>query len=294
MYEKNVRRKRRAVLAALVIASVVLLTVSFGETPRGGLHALQRGAQEVLTPIQSGASRVLKPLRDAVGWVGDALAARQENERLRDEVARLRQGVAATATDRRDAEQLRALVGLTDARGFPRGVDPLTARVIGRSPNVWYSALQIDKGTGDGVEVDQPVIAGGGLVGRVSYVSAGAARVTLITDRSSAVSAQAMPRGAAGIVRPNVGNSRDLLLDFIEKGRKVKRGDTVVTSGAISAKFESLFPRGIPIGRVRPIDSSDFELYQRVHIEPFADLSRMDFVQVLKMGERSERAQVAR
>jgi rod shape-determining protein MreC len=44
---------------------------------------------------------------------------------------------------------------------------------------------------------------------------------------------------------------------------------------------ESLFPRGIPIGRVTRVDLDEVELYQRVHLEPFADLRRLDFVQVL-------------
>ncbi len=58
-------------------------------------------------------------------------------------------------------------------------------------------------------------------------------------------------------------------------------GTTVVTSGFTSSRVESLFPRGIPIGRVTHADLNEIELYQRVHIRPFADLRRMDFVQVL-------------
>jgi rod shape-determining protein MreC len=103
--DRKTIRRRRAVFGTLVLASLALLTVWFGEPVGGGaLHALQRGAQEVLSPIQTGASRALKPFRDAVGWTGDTLAAKGENERLRDEVGRLRQELAATQTARRDIE----------------------------------------------------------------------------------------------------------------------------------------------------------------------------------------------
>jgi cell shape-determining protein MreC len=44
---------------------------------------------------------------------------------------------------------------------------------------------------------------------------------------------------------------------------------------------ESLFPRGIPIGRVTKVDLDEVELYQRVHLKPFANLHRIDIVQVL-------------
>jgi rod shape-determining protein MreC len=146
---------------------------------------------------------------------------------------------------------------------------------------VWYSTVKIDKGRGDGVREDQPVIAAGGLAGKITKVTGGTSEVALITDPSSAVSAQVMPAGANGIVKPQVGQPEDLLLDFIEKGRRVTEGTTVVTSGFRSSRVESLFPRGIPIGKVTRVDLDEVELYQRVHIEPFADLRRLDFVQVL-------------
>ena len=56
---------------------------------------------------------------------------------------------------------------------------------------------------------------------------------------------------------------------------------TVVTSGFKTSRGESLFPRGIPIGRVTQADLDEVEIYQRVHIRPFADLKQIDIVQVL-------------
>lgn len=295
MYDRKTIRRRRASLAAFLVASVALITVYFGESAGGALHAVQRGAQEVLSPIEAGASKALKPFRDTVAWTGDVLGAKGENERLKAEVARLRREVARVGTARRDAEQLRAFGQLVREDAFPADTRPVTARVIVRSPTVWYANVQINRGADDGVKVDQPVITGDGLVGRVTSVTGGSSTVTLITDpERSAVSAQVMPDGANGIVRPKVGNPRDLLLDFVQKGRPVRTGATVVTSGFTSGRgLESRYPRGIPIGRVKKVDRTELELYQRVHIEPFADLRRMDYVQVLTGASAGERAQVA-
>jgi rod shape-determining protein MreC len=281
VFDKKVVRRRRAALAVFVGLSVVLLTAYFGESPGGILHALQRGTQEALAPVETGASKALKPLRDLFGWFGDTLDAKDENEKLRNEVEQLRGQLAEAQTARRDAQQLRGLVGLARQEGFPDGTEPVSARVIARSPTVWYSSVKIDKGSGDGIRRNQPVIAAGGLAGKVTRVTGGTAEVTLITDASSAVSAQVMPDGANGIVKPEVGQPEDLLLDFVQKDRRVTEGTTVVTSGFTSSRVESLFPRGIPIGRVVKVDLDEVELYQRVHIRPFADLRGMDFVQVL-------------
>jgi len=291
VFDKKVVRRRRVALAVFVALSIAILTAYFGESGGGFFHALQRGAQEAFAPIESGTSRALKPVRDFFGWAGDTIDAKHKNKDLEQEVERLRSQLAEAQTARRDAHELRGLVGLHQRAGFPQGTEPLTARVIARSPTVWYSSLKIDKGSSDGVRIDQPVISSGGLAGKVTSVTGGTAEVTLISDGSSAVSAQVMPEGASGVVRPEVGNPKDMLLDFVEGGRRVTEGTTVVTSGFKSTKVESLFPRGIPIGEVSKVDLDEVQLYQRVHIEPFADLKRIDIVQVLR--RRSPAAQTA-
>ncbi len=280
-HTSKVVRRRRAALATFIALSIVMLTAYFGESGGGVLHTLQRGAQEAFAPIETGTGRALKPFRDLFGWFGDTVDAKDENERLRAEVEALRKRLAESATAARDVRQLRGIVRLTRQEGFPQGTEPVAARVIARSPTVWYSTVKIDKGSGDGIREDQAVIAAGGLAGKVTRVTSGTAEVTLITDASSAVSAQVMPDGANGIVKPEVGQPDDLLLDFLQKGRRVTKGATVVTSGFTSSRAESDFPRGVPIGRVSRVDLDEIELYQRVHVKPFADLRRIDYVQVL-------------
>ena len=293
MFDRKVVRRRRAALAIFVVLSLVMLTAYFGESDGGVFHTLQRGAQEALAPIETGAGRALKPFRDFFGWFGDTLDAKGENEDLRKEVEELRKRVGAASTAAEDARQLKGLVDLEQADGFPQGTEPVAARVIARSPTVWYSSVKIDKGSGDGVREDQPVIAAGGLAGKVTSVTSGTAEVTLLTDASSAVSAQVMPSGATGIVKPEVGQPDDLLLDFVSPGRRVTEDAIIVTSGFTSDRVQSRFPRGIPIGRVSRADLDEVELYQRVHIEPFADVRRIDIVEVLtQRGQPAETAVV--
>jgi rod shape-determining protein MreC len=284
VYDRKVIRRRRAVLVACVAASLILLTAYFGESPSGMLHGVQRGAQEALSPIESGASKVFKPFRDLFNWVGDAFDANDENKQLKKELARTRTDLAQARTEARDVEQLRKLVGLHEETGFPQGTDPVTARVIARSPTDWSSTIQINKGSDDGVESDQPVITGDGLVGRIEQASGSTATVQLITDGESNVSAAIVPDGIDGVVRTPVGDPNDLQLDFVRRVNSIRKGQTVVTSGFRSGRLASIFPRGIPIGTVREVDRDELETYQRVHVDPFADFRRIDIVQVLTGG----------
>jgi rod shape-determining protein MreC len=281
MYDRKVVRRRRAALAVFVVLSIAILTAYFGESGGGFFHTLQRGAQEAVAPIETGASRALKPVRDFFGWAGDTIDAKDQNADLKQEVQRLRGELAEAETQLRDSDQLKELASLREENYFPQSTNPVTARVIARSATVWYSTLKIDKGSDDGLRENQPVIAAGGLIGKLTSVTGGTAEVRLITDGQSGVSAQVFPEGVTGVVRPEVGNPEDLLLEHVESGRRVTENTLVVTSGFTSSRTESLFPRGIPIGKVGSVNQDQLEIYQRVRVRPYADLRRMDFVQVV-------------
>ena len=231
------------------------------------------------------ADRALKPARDLVNWFDETFDARGRNSRLESELQTARkQAVAGQAAIAENA-QLRKLVSL-DRSVIPSGYKPVTGRVIARSPTVWYSTVTIDVGSGDGVAVNDPVVNGDGLVGRVSAVTGGSAQVTLITDHSSAVSAKVVPAGVQGVVKPDVGNPDDLILDFISSAKRVHQGETVVTAGWRAQGLASLFPPNLPVGEVTRASIVEQEASQQVHVRPYADLRNLDLLQVLTGGSR--------
>jgi rod shape-determining protein MreC len=280
MYRKQVRR-RRAVLLLLVAASLTLLSLYYREGNGGPLHGVQDVVSTVFSPIESGADRALKPVRDLVNWFGETFDARGDRSKLEDQVATLRDQLARAQTQQQEAKELSALNELTSGGIVPDGTDPVTARVIGRSPTVWYSTVTIDQGSSDGLRIDDPVVAAQGLAGKITQTTPNTAQVTLITDADSAVTARVTPSGATGVVEPDVGNPNDLQLDFLERGARIAEGQMVVTAGFSTGDLGSIFPPGIPIGEITSATVEEQQAYQRVHLEPFADLRDMDFVKVL-------------
>jgi rod shape-determining protein MreC len=271
VYDRKTVRRRRAVLGLLVASSLILVTASFGD----GLAAVERGALEVLGPIQEGASRALKPVRDAAGWVGDTLDAKGELEKTRKERDEYRRQLIEERGALRENAELRAMARM-DERLQLRDQGIVGARVYGRSPTVWYSTITVDRGTSDGVRAGDPVVNGAGLVGRVRTASGHRAQVLLITDGDSAVSARVNESKASGIVQSAVGEPNDLLMRYLGRNDRVREGQTVVTAGSESERLPSRFPPGIPIGRVNEVDDEG-----TVHLRPFADLRELEFVQIL-------------
>lgn len=276
MNGKTVRR-RRALLIGLVVLSLILLTAYFGESPNGGLHSVQRDFLTVVSPIQDGANTALKPVRSVIGWFGEVLHAKSEVSKLRHERDKLRaERVAEQERTRMDREA----VGIADIESKAKlaGYKPVSAEVVFETPSSWYSTVDINKGSSEGIAINDAVYNGEGLVGVVTQVASEAAQVSLITDSEVAVSARIAGTPDWGIVQPKVGDPSHLLLQFLHGKAEVVKGDIVVTSGMINSEAKSLYPAGIPIGTVTSIEES---AYTSINIRPAVELHSLDLVRVL-------------
>jgi rod shape-determining protein MreC len=270
----------------LVLLSLLLLTAYFGEAPSGRLHAVQRDFLTVVSPLQDGANKALKPVRDLFGWFGDTLHAKSQRDQLLKQVDKLRRELVADEAEQRTYHELLDVYHLDRL-----GVDdyrPVTATVVGKSPNIWYSTVTIDAGSTAGVRVNDPVINGEGLVGKVSQVASDGAQVDLITDSTMGVSARIGTSNATGIVQPKVGDPNDLLLQYLPANSSAVAGEYVVTSGTVSSPDDSLYPPGILIGQVTSVNEES--AYKSVNVRPMANLHALDVVQVLTAAHDSRAA----
>jgi rod shape-determining protein MreC len=288
MYDKTVRR-RRAVLGLLVVSSLILLTAYFREPAGGALHNVQRGILEVVSPVQEGASRALKPVRDLFGWVGDTVSAKGDLQDTRKERDAWRQKAIGYEVATRQNAKLRRQLELDQAPRDLSPYGPVTARVFGRSPTLWYSKITISKGSSSGVRLNQPVIAadGGGeddagIIGKVDSVTPSSSVVRLITDSQVAVSAMTAGGTASGTVKPSPGNPRDLILTSLAGDASVQKGDVIVTTGTVSRRNDlpSVFPPDLPIGRVTRVEEPGSK-DQVPHLRTFVDPRKVEYVQVL-------------
>jgi rod shape-determining protein MreC len=276
VYDKTVRR-RRAVLVLLVVLSLLLLTAYFGEAPGGRLHSVQQGFLTVVSPIQDGANKALKPVRDLFGGIGDTFHAKSQRNQLLKQVGKLRRELVADQGEKRTYKELLGIYHL-DQLGV-NSYHPVTATVVAKSPNIWYATVNIDKGEAAGVRVNDPVINGEGLVGKIAQVASDGAQVDLITDSRMGVSARIGTGGATGIIQPKVGEPDNLLLQYLPTNTPAVAGEYVVTSGTVSSPDDSLYPAGIPIGQVTSVNEES--AYRSVNVRPMANLHNLDVVQVL-------------
>ena len=280
MYRKQVRR-RRAVLVALIVLSLILLSSQFSEAQSGPLHTIQRGIATVFAPVGEVAGRALKPVRDMINWFDETFDARGQNDELRSQVADLRQQVTELQGAAGDNEQFQKLLDIDRTAALGQ-YTPVTSRVIGRSPTVWFSDITVDHGSSSGIKRNDAVVNGDGLVGRVTDLTAGTAQVELITDHNNAVSAQVLPNGPQGVVEPEVGDPEDL-------SRLHPQSEPCGERFACDRRLvERQVLLGLPAGNPdRPRDLRRRRrpgAFQRIHVTPYANLRDLEYVQVLTGG----------
>jgi rod shape-determining protein MreC len=269
------------VLALLVGVSLILLTAYFGESANSPLHSVQRGIVAVLSPVQEGASKVLSPVRDVANWASGTLRAKSQRDQLEKTVQKDTEKIDQLESAKLQNEQLTKEVGLDQTIGA-QNFDPVAADVIERDPSLWYQTVEVDRGSDEGVALNDPVIGDGALVGKVTTVDGSSSIVTLITDHSYAVTAQILnDRGDTGVLFPAVGNPNALLLEDLPNHATISVGDQVVTAGFSQGDLTSLYPPGIPIGQVSNADQNQLLNNGQVQVAPAADLRHVDSVQIL-------------
>lgn len=263
----NVLRSRA--VAVLVILSLIVAWLLLEQT--GSYNPVREGFARVLSPVQFVVQRLTRPFVGALAQVTHLARIQRDNETLRSENLQLRNQIMRLQEAQLENETLRKQLSYKSSVPSWR---LLAAEVIGHDPNNVLRYIIIDRGSADGLALGMPVLAAEGLVGRVSEVSSGSAKVMLITDPSSSVSALIQRSRATGIVQGYPGES--LVMRYIPPGDAAVAGDVVLTSG-----LGGNFPRRLVIGRVATVVQKDVQMFQEATLEPVVHLRDVESVLVL-------------
>ena len=238
-------------------------------------------------PLNSAVGYVVVPFQQGIGKLGGWISNRSEelvqirtlldeNARLKEEIAALTEENILLQQDKYELNKLRELFELDEQYADYTKVG---ARIIGRDTSNWYSSFLIDKGYKDGLAVDMNVIAGGGLVGRITEVGPNWARVTSIISDNSNVSGMTLSTEDNLIVSGDLKLMAQGCIAFsqlIDSKNLVVEGDKVVTSN-ISDKY---LPN-ILIGYISLIDRDSNNLTKSGQVVPAVDFEHLSEVLII-------------
>ncbi|MBO4793853.1 MAG: rod shape-determining protein MreC [Deltaproteobacteria bacterium] len=270
-----IRKFRRGIfIIFLMICALLVYSVQLSK--RETTTLFEKVVLEIMAPFQRGATWIAT----TVGKWGEnyfrLVGVSQENRRLKEENRQLRAKLQEMEEIRLTNQRLQRLLEFREEQELPA----LQARVIADDSTSWFRSVMLDKGSSDGVVMGAPVVVAEGVVGRVIRVAPHAARVLLITDASSALSALVQKSRARGVLR---GAGGVLTMAFALVQNTIAVGDLVITSGQ-----GGVFPKGIPVGTVARVERRNYDMFQTVVVTPNVDFSRLEEVLILKPDDAGE------
>ena len=262
------RRRSRSLLAVLVLVSLILITVDYRQGDGGAVSAIQRGAMTVFAPVAEGAATVVRPIGNFFAAIGDLSSLRAQNEAYEAEVARLREEKLSRADLERENAQLRAQLKMRDRLGYTT----TGARVIAQPLSAVERSVMLDVGADQGLAPDMAVINEFGLVGKLTEVTAGHARVELVTSPSARYNVRLADSGEVGYLTGSGANP--FRLEVLDPEAEVAPDAQVVTYHSTG----SAIPDGVPVGVV---EARSGPASRYLNVRPYVDFTRLSIVQVV-------------
>jgi rod shape-determining protein MreC len=270
-------RRRLVTFVALVGTCVLMLAVS-GSAP---VEELRRGVKFAIAPVQDTLSDGTRSVTSVLDAFSEVDRLRVENRDLRAAVDVLEDQLATLDSFESENRRLNKLLDTRNELQF----ETIAAGVSSRHASQFERIITLDRGSESDIVDGAPVLSeGGALAGRITGVGEGWAEVTLINDTSSLVAGRDNRTNATGNVVGRL--AAPLAMEEIPRTDQVSINDRVVTLGAsIGKRFRSVYPKGIPIGRVVDVLEEPGDVVKTALLQPDADLDHLEYVLVLRQGE---------
>ena len=268
-------RRTRTIVGLLLLISLTLVVLSL----RGGDSA-RSGASGFFAPVENAAAAIVRPVRDFLGSIGSLGSKDQQISDLQKQVDDLQGQLNASEYDRNRAKELNDLLRLAGAGQYR----VVPAQVIAFGPSQGFAwTVTLDAGRTDGIKVDQNVVNGQGLIGRVVSVTATTSTVLLVVDATSTVGARVEASMEVGYLN-GTGDSQTLELQLLDPFAPVQVGQRLVSWGVKGG----VYAPGFPLGTVSEVRGTPGQLTRVATVKPFVDVTSLDLVGVVVEAPRTD------
>ena len=270
---------KKTVVLCVAFLTVFLLVISAARL-QNRYPLMSRIAAGILMPFDYVFSAFAGGIQEGTVFTRDLATVYRENQTLRAENQELRYVVFQLTETAAENERLQAML---EFRTKTVAFQMKAAAVIGQDPGTLNHSLLINQGANDGIRVNMPVVTHQGLVGHVTEVFGGTAKVRLLIDAASSAAAmiQRPQSRAVGIVEGNPAQISLLRVKNLLRDSDVIKGDKIMTSG-----LGGIYPKGLLIGEVVDVVDDDGGLLKNAMIRSAVDFSRLEEVLVIT-GERN-------
>lgn len=268
--------KGKIIVILIVVAATILGVTAYRAFSTGSVNVLSDIAGAVLTPIQKGIGKLAAYGANYFGYFNDVDRLREENDQLKERVSQLESDLSDFEKYKSENERLKEYLEIKDEH--PEFVFEM-ADVIAREPGNWFDVFTIDKGSLNGLGIQDVVITSEGLVGYIYSVGSNWSKVITILDPQCAVGVSDGRTKEVGIVEGDL-DLRDqghCKMSLLPADNTVQEGDLIVTSG-----LGGIFPKGLEVGKVLSVQPEPHGISSYAVIQPMVDMGSIKEVMVIK------------
>jgi len=274
-------RKFKILVAVIALLFGMMLYSASGD----GAENIPRNLLSMITtPLQQATSAAARNVGDFFSVFVNAQKNAEENLRLQSELAAYNQLRIDYETLKEENEQLRKIAGVKEI--YP-DFEMAAASVISRDPADRYGSFIIDKGTLNGISVNDPVLTEKGLVGIITKTAPTSARVETLLSPEFSFSVLETVTKELGVVQGDVKLAQEgkTKMSILSGETSLQPGDLIITAGA-----SGLYPKGLPVGLVFEVKDESHGITKYASLLPMEDVSEVDMVLVVTdfLGQGSE------
>lgn len=265
--------ERRPTLFLIIVLAGLFVLMSLSDETRGVATTrtlFERSVMTVFSPIPKGVTWVGQSASDIYHGYIDMRGEVEQNTALRRKVEELTKENLTLRNDADDLARMREMLGYSVRSGFSAQLaDVMMIDVSGH-----YKSMILDRGSQQGVGINDTVVTPSGLLGRVVLTTPDLSKVQLITDPKSAVGCKIERTRRHGVLR---GDGRGgLILENIPALADVVPGDRIITAG-----IDGIYPEGIPAAIVIEVEEGN-DLFKRVICAPAASFQTLEDALILE------------
>jgi rod shape-determining protein MreC len=268
-------RRTRLFLGVLLLAALALVALDYQDGSSSVFRAIRHVSGSVFGGAERTVSAVTSPVARFFGGSSGSASSSQVTA-LQQQVIRLRAELSQEQLSKADYAQLQRLLQLAGQGGYR--IVAATVIAIGQG---YAQTITLDAGTDDGVQPQETVLTGQGLVGEVTAVTSQTCTVTLATDASSVVGVELAPSGQLGWVTgpgKTASGTGQLSLKVLNASAVLKPGEQLVTSASVN---DRPFVPGVPVGVISKVQNSGGALTGQARVQPYVDFTSLSVVGIV-------------
>ena len=267
------KNKKSGILGTFITIIILTILVIITNINTSQFSILEGITNKLVMPIQNGLTYLKNKVKKNNTFFEDINNLNMENKKLKEEVEELEKKLSELELIKAENKTLREYANLSDEY---TNFNTVPAYVIDKDFSNFNEVIVINVGTRDGVQANMPVVSADGVVGHIISVTDSTAKVQLIIDSASSVSAMMTISRDNVIVKGELGEKNKLKATYISADADLVLNDEVETSG-----LGGIYPKGLKIGKLIDIIETQNITEKYAIIKPTVDFTKLENVLVI-------------